>query len=46
MTSARKRVIAGVTGTLTDLQALRVAVDSARDRGARRLTRVPADGTV
>ncbi|MCE3556419.1 universal stress protein [Pseudonocardia sp. RS11V-5] len=34
MTSARKRVIVGVTGTLTNLQALRVAVDSARDRDA------------
>ncbi|MFC5948253.1 universal stress protein [Pseudonocardia lutea] len=34
MTSARERVVVGVTGTLTNLQALRVAVDSARERGA------------
>lgn len=34
MTSARKRVIVGVTGTLTNLQALRVAADSARERDA------------
>jgi nucleotide-binding universal stress UspA family protein len=34
MTSARKRVIVGVTGTLTNLRALQVAVDSARERDA------------
>lgn len=34
MTSARRRVIVGVTGTLTNLQALRVAADCARERDA------------
>jgi nucleotide-binding universal stress UspA family protein len=34
MTSAPRRVIVGVTGTLTNLQALRVAADSTRERDA------------
>jgi nucleotide-binding universal stress UspA family protein len=34
MSSARKRVIVGVTGALTNLQALRVAAESARERDA------------
>jgi nucleotide-binding universal stress UspA family protein len=34
MTAAQKRVIVGVNGTLTNLQALRVAVDAARERDA------------
>ncbi|MFC5995107.1 universal stress protein [Pseudonocardia hispaniensis] len=34
MTSARRRVIVGVTGSLTNLRALRMAVDQTRQRDA------------